>query len=186
MTSNSKTSKKDESNIITLSALKEIIVLVNEEISVFNIGITDNNSIFMRVKNKNESIYEGLFSFLEVKQNTLNSTDNLKLIFDWYISRFSYNQDVFKYNEDNTKLYFCFNIFNRNTGAIEEKTLILTLKSNPNDLLVVNNEDKIQLLNEFNRQYKTFLTKNEENISLTNKSMNNKGFKDLCELDLDI
>ena len=136
--------------------------------------MTDIESIFMRITDKNESNYEALFSFLEIPQS----------IYYWFLNKKNYNQFLFKYNEDKTKLYFYFNVINKNTRIVERRALILNLKSNKDDLLIINNEKKIKLLNKFNNQYSSFIRTDETTILLPNKRLNNQGLKDLSELGL--
>ena len=94
MNQNSKNSKKKESNRITLLALKEINIVIDEDIAKFNIGITDTESMFMRITDKN-SYYEALFSFLEIQQITLDFNNKIGVIYDWFLSKINYNQCQF-------------------------------------------------------------------------------------------
>ena len=169
---------------LTLVAYKENLITINEKYCFFNIGITKEELIYMCLIDNEQSNYEGLFFFLEFKSNILNIKNNIKSIFEWILASINYNQYYFNYNEDKSQIFFYYNTFNRNLGKNEPKKLKLNLTINKNDIFIIKNYDKIKLINEFNEQYNTLITLNDNIINLANRSINNEGFKELCKFEL--
>ena len=181
-------SNKQKSNTkkrgLNLLSFKEILVLLNDNIAFLYIGIVENESIFIRVINNEQSYYEAVLPKLELQQNYVDMNDNIKIMYDWIITKITYNQYTLKYNEDKSKLLFYYNYFNRNNGRQERKLITLNLKSNEDDKIVINNIDKLELLKDFNNKYKTTITIYDPVIILSGRFINNEGFKNLCQIGL--
>ena len=108
--------KKKEQKELTLVALQEDRVTINQNIVFFNIGITREESIYMRLIGNEESNYEGILSILELESNILGVNNNIKNIYDLILAKINYNQYHFSYNEDKSQIFFCYSNWNRNTG----------------------------------------------------------------------
>ena len=178
-----KTIKNKEIKELTLLAFQEETVIINGLIAFFNIGITTEESIYIRLIDNEKNNYEELFSILYLQLNISHITNNIKIFYDWILARINYNQYHFDYNEDKSQIFFCYNVFNRNLGQNEPKKLIIDLKAN-NNLFIIKNNDKMNLLKNFNNQYKTSITLYDAVINLANKAINNQGLRELCQFEL--
>ena len=175
---------KNSNTRIDLLALKENRVEINQKIAFLYIGIVGTESIFLRLINNEQLFYEGIFSKIEIQRNI--NADDIKTIYDWILSIIVFNNFILKYNEDKSQIFFIYNNFIRNAGIQERITLKLNLKKNENDKIIINNSDNLELLKDFNYQYKTNITLYDPIINLQNRSINNQGFKNLCQLELNI
>ena len=54
--------KNKKTEDITLIALREDKVIINKDFAFLEIGITDNDNLFIRLINKEKIFYESLFS----------------------------------------------------------------------------------------------------------------------------
>ena len=175
MSSGKINSKKQKNLEINLYALIELQKEINKDLSFVYIGIAEDEAIFIRVINKEKQYYETLFPYLDISNNMLDRYSNVKNVYDWLITRIS----KLEYNENRTKILFFYNTFNRNIARLEEKMLELNLKTNPKDILIIKNMDSINILNELNNLYHANISIYDDYITLDNKNINNKGFKEL-------
>ena len=183
MNSNSNKKKSNSKrNGLNLVSFKESIVLLNDNTAILNIGIIENESLFIRLINQEQSYYEAILPKLELQQTYVNMNQDIKIMYEWIISQM-YSQYSLKYNEDKTKLLFYHNFFNINNNSQERKLITLNLKNNDNKI-VINNIDKLELLKDFNNKYKTTIAINDPVIILSGRFINNEGFKNLCQIGL--
>ena len=173
---------KEDSKEINLCVLNAITKKFNDDYIVLYVGISEENSIFIRAIDKEDKYYEKLFPYTDIAQYFLDILNNIIFIYDYLKKEIN----GLKYNDDKTKINFFFQILNANTGRQEEKKFSLHLKSNPKDILIIKNIEEINKINQFNKIYASNLSLFDKSILLYKKNINNKGFYELCQLKLNV
>lgn len=177
---------KEKKKLLTLFSLKEINVLINREFANFTIGF-NNNILYINLVNKENKCYESTFSLEQIRNSISMPINEMQNAFIWLYSRINLNQYYLRYNENRTEVIFEYNDFNGYANILEPKKLILILKTNEENIFEIKNKEILKLIEDFNIKYSCDINASDGLfLQLTNKNMNNQGFKELCDFNLKI
>ena len=169
---------KAKKESLTLLFFKEIKVLIDYEYANFKMGY-DDNFILLSLINKENKYYESKFSLKEIQHIRNESFNNIISISFFLYSLICFEEYILRYKENKTEVLLEIN-------GIIPKQLILKLKTNEEDKIVINNKDKLKLIDDFNIKYSCKIKVNESVLELKNRKINNQGFKELCNLNLNL
>ena len=170
--------KKSNEKNINLLAYNEKIISFNEDKAILYMGMTDTQSLFFRIITKDKDYYEGLFSLLENK-NYIERYIEIDNAYGWLLDEIT----KIKYNKPESQII----LYNEDDNHINYQRIIninLDLKKDKKDIIIINNNEVMKLLNEFNKKYKTFITLCDPVITLYKKHINNQEFEQLCKFEL--
>ena len=170
----SQADEKKES--LTLLLFKEIKVLIDREFANIKMGC-DDNFILLSLINKENMYYESIFSLKELQLTNNELINKIEIVYSWLYSKLAFDNYNLRYNKNKTEVIF-------ENNELITKQLILKLKTNEEDKVMINNKDKLKLIEDFNIKYSCDINPFERFVELKNRKINNQGFKDFCNFNL--
>ena len=160
-------------NFIILIKYKEVEIRINNELLILILGITNEESIFMRLNINNSICYENLFRFID---------NDVEDDFDFILNKITNFNYSFEYIDKDKKLLF---ILYSESPYKQNNTLSLYLKNNSNKI-VIKNEEIMKSIYYFNVKNNACINESSDNINLNDKCIEDDGFKDLSNIKLNI
>ena len=157
---------------ITLKMCEEAKLLINNELSLLILGITDKRSIFMSLNVNNSIYYENLIDVI--------NKDEIIFIFKGISYTIEMNQYKLEYIDNGNKLIFTLD----GSGAFWCRIIITLYIKNKTNKIFINNENIMKSLYNFNKKYNRNIQESQV-INLYGQ-LCDEGFKDLSTIKLDI
>lgn len=162
----------NQNNTITLIKYKEVKIMINNDLFILILGITDKQSIFMRLNVNASFCYENLFGI---------GNNNIKDAFDFLLNVITEYKNEFESIDEGKKLFF--KLYSTNPTTSNNNLVFPLFLKNNSDKTIIKNEDIMKSLYNFNLKYKTYIDESDT-INLSHQNIDDEAFKDFSNIKL--